>query len=196
MKQPGEPRRHPPAISVIGRKNSGKTTLLVGVAAELKRRGYRVASVKHCHHDFDLDRPGSDSWRHFHEGGADGVLLAAPGRVALLARSGADEPSAESLIRTYLAPLAPDIVLVEAFTTSELPKLEVFRRSLHDRPLYGQAEARVRGSYIGIVTDDPEAVEAGVPVVVMSADGSHIASATDLVIGHMRNQADTSADTS
>ena len=54
----------PPMIGIVGRKNSGKTTLLVAVAAELKRRGLRVASVKHGHHAFEIDHPGRDSWRH------------------------------------------------------------------------------------------------------------------------------------
>ena len=58
-------------ISIIGRKNAGKTTLTVALAAELARRGRRVMTIKHGHHPADVDRPGSDTWRHFHEGRAE-----------------------------------------------------------------------------------------------------------------------------
>ena len=52
-------------LSIIGRKNAGKTTLTVALASELARRGRRVMTIKHSHHPADVDRPGSDSWRHF-----------------------------------------------------------------------------------------------------------------------------------
>ena len=73
----------PPAFSIIGNKKSGKTTLAVAVIAELARRGRRVMSAKHGHH-FRLDAPGSDSWRHRHEGRAGRVLLAGPDEFALM----------------------------------------------------------------------------------------------------------------
>jgi molybdopterin-guanine dinucleotide biosynthesis protein MobB len=76
----------PPAVSVVGRKNSGKTTLLVALAAELQRRGLRVASIKHSHHDFEVDQPGKDSRRHFHEGGVEAVLVASSSTIALVVR--------------------------------------------------------------------------------------------------------------
>ena len=65
-------------LSIIGRKNAGKTTLTVALARELARRGERVMTIKHGHHPADVDREGSDSWRHFREGPAERVLLATP----------------------------------------------------------------------------------------------------------------------
>jgi molybdopterin-guanine dinucleotide biosynthesis protein B len=55
-------REGPEVIAVTGFKDSGKTTAVEMLGRELVRRGYRVATVKHCHHGFDLDRPGKDSW--------------------------------------------------------------------------------------------------------------------------------------
>ena len=65
-------------ISIVGRKGSGKTTLAVALANELSRRGRRVMTIKHAHHPVEADRSGSDSWRHFHEGRAERVLLVTP----------------------------------------------------------------------------------------------------------------------
>jgi predicted GTPase len=71
-----------PVISVVGRSGVGKTTALVPVIAEIKRRGYRLGVVKHHVHDFEIDQPGKDSWRHA-QAGADAVALSAPSKMAL-----------------------------------------------------------------------------------------------------------------
>ncbi|HEX7024594.1 MAG TPA: molybdopterin-guanine dinucleotide biosynthesis protein MobB, partial [Gemmatimonadales bacterium] len=65
-------------ISVVGHKNAGKTTLVGALSHEFKRQKRRVATIKHATHPADVDREGTDSWRHFHEGMADGVLVASP----------------------------------------------------------------------------------------------------------------------
>ena len=70
-------------ISIIGRKNAGKTTLTVALASELVRRGLRVMTMKHADHPAQVDQPGVDSWRHFHEGRAERVLLVSPDMRAL-----------------------------------------------------------------------------------------------------------------
>ena len=74
-------------ISIIGRKNAGKTTLTVALASELARRGHRVMTIKHGHHPADADRHGSDTWRHFHEGRAERVLIASPDLRVLFERT-------------------------------------------------------------------------------------------------------------
>src|SRR5215212_6297503 len=76
----------PPAVCIVGRKNSGKTTLTVALAAELGRRGRRVATIKHGHHAFETDEPGRDSWRHFNEGRAEATIMAGTGKIALVMR--------------------------------------------------------------------------------------------------------------
>ena len=88
-------------ISIIGLKNAGKTTFLVALAAELVRRKFRVMTIKHGSHPADMDQRGKDTWRHWHEGKAERVLLDAPGQRMLLERTTRDgDPLA--LARRYL----------------------------------------------------------------------------------------------
>jgi molybdopterin-guanine dinucleotide biosynthesis protein MobB len=137
-------------LSVIGRKNAGKTTLTVALAGELARRGVRVMTIKHGHHPADVDREGSDSWRHFREGRAERVLLAAPDLRVLFERS-PDEYDPVALARRYLADA--DIVLAEGYKRAPLPKIEVYRPSLGAPPLYDPASPEA-GRWAAIVTDD------------------------------------------
>lgn len=139
-------------ISIVGRKDAGKTTLTVALAAELARRGKRVMTIKHGHHTPDLDVTGTDSWRHFHEGRAERVLLAAPGRRILFERAG-DDYDPIGLARRYLE--GADIVLVEGYKAAPLPKIEVFRRAVAETPLF-DAAAPSASQWVALVTDDPD----------------------------------------
>jgi molybdopterin-guanine dinucleotide biosynthesis protein MobB len=139
-------------ISVIGRKNAGKTTLAVALANELVRRGHRVMTIKHGHHPADADRRGSDTWRHFHEGRAERVLIASPDLRVLFERS-PDSYDPIGLARQYMQ--GADIVLTEGYKAAALPKIEVFRREVAARPLYDPASASA-GQWVALVTDDPD----------------------------------------
>lgn len=148
-------------ISVIGRKNAGKTTLTVALAAELVRRGHRVMTIKHGDHPADVDKQGTDSWRHYHEGRAERVLLASPDMRVLFERA-ADDYDPVSLARRYMG--GADIVLVEGFKRSSLPKVEVYRTAASDGgPLYRDPELDP-STWVAIVTDDI-ALEADCPVL-------------------------------
>lgn len=107
-----------------GWSGAGKTTLIRQVIARLVSEGLRVSTLKHAHHDFDIDHPGKDSWEH-RKAGASEVLVASDTRWALMHElAGASEPSLTEL----LARMSPaDIVLVEGFKRSAIPKMEVFR---------------------------------------------------------------------
>lgn len=108
---------------VIGWQNAGKTTLIEGLVAEITGRGLRVSTVKHAHHDVDLDRPGKDSWRH-RQAGATEVVLAGSHRFALLHEHRGPEPGLDQI----LARLAPvDLVLVEGYKRDAHAKIEVHR---------------------------------------------------------------------
>lgn len=173
----------PPVLSIVGKKNSGKTTLTVAVAAELKRRGYRVASVKHGHHDFEIDQPGRDSWRHFHEGGVEAVLLASSAKLALVMRTEA-EPDPEALVRRFYAGAGYDLVLVEGFKHGPFPKIEVFRRAVHDRPIHDPAERGAAERLVAVVTDDAS-LAAAVPRIVLDPrdpQGAHVPALADLIV--------------
>jgi molybdopterin-guanine dinucleotide biosynthesis protein MobB len=139
-------------ISVIGRKNAGKTTLAVALASELVRRGHRVMTIKHGHHPADADREGSDTWRHFHEGRAERVLIASPLLRVLFERS-PDNYDPVGLARQYMQ--GADIVLTEGYKAAELPKIEVYRKAVGNKPLYDPA-ARNAPQWVAVVTDDPD----------------------------------------
>ena len=137
-------------LSIIGRKHAGKTTLTVALANELARRGRRVMTIKHGHHPAEVDRPGTDSWRHFQEGRAERVLLVTPGDTVLFDRA-PDAYDPVALARRHLG--EADVVLAEGFKHAPIPKIEVFRPSVAATPLYdaGSPEA---GRWAAIVTDD------------------------------------------
>jgi molybdopterin-guanine dinucleotide biosynthesis protein MobB len=113
-------------VSVVGRSNSGKTTLLEKLIVELKKRGYTVAAVKHSGSDFQLDHPGKDSWR-LTEAGSDAVLLVSPHRLAFMERA-SHAPTFEEVI-DFLGNKF-DFVLVEGFKESGIPRIEVHRKEL------------------------------------------------------------------
>jgi molybdopterin-guanine dinucleotide biosynthesis protein MobB len=147
-------------ISVIGRKNAGKTTLAVALISELARRGRRVMTIKHGHHPANVDRTGSDTWRHFNEGRAERVLIASPDLRVLFERS-PDAYDPIGLARRYMQ--GADIVLTEGFKNAPIPKIEVFRRVAGDRPLYDSSAPNAR-EWVAIVTDD-QTFQAECPVL-------------------------------
>jgi molybdopterin-guanine dinucleotide biosynthesis adapter protein len=108
-----------PVFGVTGWKNAGKTTLTERLVAEFVRRGWRVATVKHAHHAADIDKPGTDSFRH-RAAGATEVALVTGARYAIVREQG------EATLAEVLARLAPaDLVLVEGFKSAPHPKIEV-----------------------------------------------------------------------
>lgn len=116
-------------FGITGWKNSGKTTLTERLVTELTRRGWRVSTVKHAHHEFDIDKPGTDSFRH-REAGAHEVAIVGGSRWALMHElRGDDEPTLEEVI----ARLSPcDLVLVEGYKREGHAKLEVRRMAARD----------------------------------------------------------------
>jgi molybdopterin-guanine dinucleotide biosynthesis protein MobB len=144
--------RRPPILCIVGKKNSGKTTLTVGLAAELKRRGRRVMTVKHGH-GFQLDEEGRDSWRHRHEGGAVRTVMAGPSDFAVMGQWPEDELPLAEMVERFLGDA--DIVLAEGFIRSPEPKIEVFRGAAHAEPLLGPSTAEV-GPTLALVTDSQE----------------------------------------
>jgi molybdopterin-guanine dinucleotide biosynthesis protein MobB len=114
------------AISFVARSGTGKTTLLEGVIAELKNRGYRVGVIKHDAHRFNVDHPGKDSYR-LTAAGADTMLISSSEKLALI-RQFAAPPPMDELLTTYFSDV--DIVFTEGYKTGAIPKLEVHRAVL------------------------------------------------------------------
>ena len=125
---------------VTGWKDSGKTTLTERLLAEMVRRGLGVSSIKHAHHDTEIDHPGRDSFRH-RTAGARQVIVASPMRWALMTElRGAPEPPLEVLL-SRLDPV--DLVLVEGFKRAPHPKIEAHRTET-GRPLLAPDNPTVR----------------------------------------------------
>ena len=165
----------PPMVAVIGKKNSGKTTLTVRLCAELHRRGHRVMTIKHGSHTFNIDPSTTDTYRHYHEGNAERVAMAAPDKFALIVRW-SDEQGPEEIAARHMADA--DIVVCEGFKRSSLPKIEVFREGAHRTPLYDPTDAASR-DYLAIVAD-ADVPGAMVPVI-RSDDATWLDALADLV---------------
>jgi len=133
-------------FGIAGFKNAGKTTLIVALVSELTRRGYRVATVKHAHHEFDIDHPGKDSHRH-REAGAAEVIVASSRRWAHIAELGnASEPDLAQLLQ-HIGDV--DLVLVEGYKHGDHPRLEVRRAGQAD-PVLAATVPEIRA----VVTDE------------------------------------------
>lgn len=187
--RPMSPPEIPPAVAIVGKKNSGKTTLVVALAARLARLDYRVATIKHGHHSFESDQPGRDSWRHFNEGGAEASIMCGSGKVALTMRFDG-EPDPEQLIRDFYGGRGYDVVLVEGFKHGPLSKVEIFRRGVHAHPVHEPGSPDV----LAFVTDDLDlemrAASAGSAVIPLDPAGTHVDAVARLiernVMGHER----------
>lgn len=119
----------PTVIAIVGRSDSGKTTLITRLLPELKRRGLQVGVAKHCPHGFDLDRPGKDSW-NFTEAGADGIFLISPEQIGLIRRVDRSVPL-HSLLKSYFSGF--DLVILEGLGTEKgVAKVEVVRRGISE----------------------------------------------------------------
>jgi molybdopterin-guanine dinucleotide biosynthesis protein B len=117
--------RPPKIFGIAGWKNSGKTGLMVRLVSEMTRRGYIVSTIKHAHHDFDIDKVGADSYRH-REAGAQEVTIVSATRYAIMHElRGAPEPAFEEVL-SRLAPC--DLVLIEGYKREPVPKIEARRR--------------------------------------------------------------------
>jgi len=114
----------PPIVSVVGKSESGKTTLLEKLIPELKSRGYRVATIKHAPHGGSFDEPRKDSWRHI-QAGSEATAIGFPDRIVLI------KPVAQDATLDEIARLLGDdydIILAEGFKEGDAPKIEVHRK--------------------------------------------------------------------
>ncbi len=161
------------AIGFAGWSGAGKTTLIVKLIPELNRRGLSVSTIKHAHHNFDLDQPGKDSYEH-RAAGAEEVLVASANRVALMRElRGAPEPSLAELLR-LLKPV--DLVLIEGFKRDPLPKIEIFRSANGKPPMHPNDR-----NIVALIGDVAEP-SARLP----QASIDDVSAAADLVLAHAK----------
>ncbi len=125
-----------PIISIVGKSDSGKTTLIEKLVPELTRRGYRIATVKHDVHGFEVDQEGKDSWRH-KQAGAHTVVISSPNKVALIRDVEKDltlDEIREKLIQDV------DLILSEGYKKDVQRKIEIFRKEKHKELLCTQED--------------------------------------------------------
>jgi molybdopterin-guanine dinucleotide biosynthesis protein B len=137
-----------PIISIVGYSDAGKTTLVEKLVPELKKKGYRVGTIKNSHHILNFDKKGKDSWRHF-ESGADAVVVASADTTVMIRRkeiTGNDSHSQLSFLENHLTDM--DVIIAEGYKNAGFPKIEVFRPQAHEVPVCLNDD-----SLIAIVTD-------------------------------------------
>src|ERR1700754_2274377 len=143
-------------LGIVGWSGSGKTTLLTRLIPLLAQRGIRVATLKHAHHEFDVDKPGKDSYEH-RKAGACEVIISSARRWVQMHEVG---DGVEATLPELLRRLSPcDLVLVEGFKTDRHPKLEVFRQETQKPSLYPEDDRIIA------VASDQSLSDATVPVV-------------------------------
>lgn len=142
-------------IGITGYKNSGKTTLVERLVRNLTARGYRIATVKHAHHAFDIDHEGRDSYRHRAAGAQEVAVVSRRMWATIRTLDGDAEPS----LADVLAATGPaDLVVVEGYKRDRYPKIEVRNLELDQSPLDNDD-----GTVVAIAASGPVA-GAGVPV--------------------------------
>jgi molybdopterin-guanine dinucleotide biosynthesis protein B len=134
----------PPIVSIVGKSGSGKTTLIEKLIAELKSRGYRVATVKHTPQESSFDEPGKDSWRHA-QAGSEATVVSTSDKLVLI-KPLSRQPIMEQI--AYLLGEDCDIILAEGFSQEDAPKIEVHRKQA------GPPLGKVR-KLVAIATDEP-----------------------------------------
>jgi len=157
-----------PIISFVGRSNSGKTTLIERVIPELVRAGYKVATVKHAGHGFDLDTEGKDSWRH-KRAGASSVIVMSKGSLAMFA----DVPEETKVeeVRDRFLDSSYDLIIAEGWKGEGYPKIVVVREQIGEVPVSPDG-------LLAVVSDKP--IDLPVPVF----DLNDVAGVAALIVKH------------
>lgn len=125
-----------PVFSIVGSESGvGKTTVLCEIIGELKQRGYKVATIKHHHRgDFEIDKPGKDTWKHA-QAGADVVVISSEVKIAKIEKL-EEECSLDDIVKDIKN---VDIIITEGYKGENKPKLEVIRREISEK-LYSKGE--------------------------------------------------------
>ena len=150
-------------LGIVGWSGSGKTVLITKLIPLLMQRGLKVATLKHAHHEFQVDQPGKDSYEHRKAGAREVIVSSARRWVQMHELTGEPEATLAQLLRR-VSPC--DLVLVEGFKTQRHPKMEVFRKALAMTPLH------VHDERIVAVAADQAFPEARIPVVNLDDVGA------------------------
>ncbi len=142
-----------PIISIVGKSDAGKTTLIEKLVSELKRRGYRIATVKHDVHGFNIDIEGKDSWRH-KQAGAEMVVISSPQKVGIV-KDVERDLNLDEIRGRYIQGV--DLIISEGYKKDRHPKIEISRKEVSETLLSTPEEG-----LIAVVSDNY--FDIGVPV--------------------------------
>ncbi len=139
--------KHKFIFGLAGFSNSGKTTISISLIKIFKERGYSIGTIKHAHHDFEIDKPGKDSWRH-RKAGSQEIIVSSPKRIAhIIEHENYNDTKLKELL---LMQKSKDIILVEGFKKANIPKIEI-RREEDGREILSFKDKNI----FAIATDDP-----------------------------------------
>ena len=159
-------------FGIIGWSGSGKTTVITKLIPEITARGYKVSTIKHTHHAFDVDKPGKDSYSH-RLAGATEVLVGSAKKWALIHEKKKDNE--EDNINTLVSRMEKvDLVLVEGFKNRNHSKMEIFRKDLKKPTLFDNDN-----SIVALISNS-EIPEAGIPRFTPS----DIKGIADFIVNH------------
>ncbi len=143
-----------PIVSIVGKSDSGKTTLLEKLVKQLTFRGYRIGTIKHDAHSFEIDHEGKDSWRH-KQAGAAVTIISSPAKLALVTDTDHDHTLSE-IRALYMRGV--DLIMTEGYKRESHPKIEVFRPEMHRELLCTDDENLIA------IAGNPSAAPVDVPV--------------------------------
>jgi len=143
-------------LGIVGWSGSGKTLLITKIIPLLAKRGLRIATLKHAHHSFEVDKPGKDSYEHRKAGAGEVIISSSQRWVQMHELDGRAEASFAQLLKR-LSPC--DLVLVEGYKSEKHAKIEVFRQALGKEPLYPTDE------HIVAIASHPMIEHALIPVI-------------------------------
>lgn len=139
-----------PVISLVGKSGCGKTTYLEKLISEMKRRGFKVATIKHDVHGFDIDKPGKDTWRHA-QAGSDIVCISSPQKMAMIKKV-----EQELLLDEVIGYIdGVDIIFTEGYKRESKRKIEVFRQAASETPLCSREELLAMATDVKVYEDVP-----------------------------------------
>jgi molybdopterin-guanine dinucleotide biosynthesis protein B len=146
-----------PMVSLVGNSGAGKTTFLEKLIPELTHRGFRVGTIKHDVHGFQMDKPGKDSWRH-KQAGASTTIISSAKQIGIVMDVDHDHTPTELI--SYLSNM--DIILFEGYKRATHPKIEIFRQQVHPEPVCRDDE-----NLIALISNDT--IDLGVPKFSLGA---------------------------
>ena len=179
-------KSHKCIFGLAGFSNSGKTTLALSLIKVFRKKGYSLGTIKHAHHNFDIDKPGKDSWKH-REAGSQEIIVSSSKRIAHIIEHDNDQDT--NLSELISLQKNKDIILVEGFKKEKIPKIEVWREnenreiiSLYDKNIFAIATDNIDNKEL--IKLEKKILDLNKPKLI----ADYIINYFDLEKGHLQNK--------